>query len=79
MVGVLYLFHYFAFFSHCIMACRQMHARYIPEPLECLLFYFFIICSSGFILYSLQIWLELARLGLFFLVCLFLFCIFYYS
>ncbi|PTB49650.1 hypothetical protein M431DRAFT_271780 [Trichoderma harzianum CBS 226.95] len=31
----------FFFFLHCIMACRQMHARYIPEPSECLYVLFF--------------------------------------
>lgn len=53
LVGVFYLFHYLLFFFfffalHCIMACRQMHARYIPELWSVFLFYFFIICSSGF-------------------------------
>lgn len=41
------------------------------------MFYFFIICSSGFFCIRYEFGWNLARLGpFFFLVCVFLFCIF---
>lgn len=67
-------FHTTCFFSHCIMACRQMHARYNPEPLECLYVLSFYNLFFRLLLYQLQIWLELARLGLFFFFLFVFFC-----
>ncbi|KAL7907020.1 hypothetical protein GGI35DRAFT_102139 [Trichoderma velutinum] len=62
-------------FLHCIVACRQMHARYISE-LECLVF-FAIICPA--FLYVTN-WLELDWVFylLFLLLSVFFFFAFFY-